>query len=312
MGYILNTYYLLIPYFALCVYFYLYGRDNFFVKTRSSIQYLFVLFFLGGVFLNLLVWKAFFYEYDFLDYNIRNTPTKNKIIPLVTIMSAIAAVCGWIFTSRVQTINSVKSHSMQVLMNSRTSTIYNDKVDIATKIKKKLKMSLVKKGESTENLFLSPEKYSKLTDEEKSAVHYMLNYLEFVAIGIRHYNLDEDLLKGSLRTIVNSNYILFHKVIEHLRLVDNPNIYTQLELLHKRWALEKKEKCSKCKTWHHTHEVKEFADKHKYLVFISMSILTSGIWIVLMIGMNILGRFTRATEGEKYVCNGCVTDKAKN
>jgi hypothetical protein len=235
----------------------IFQSDKFFLKTRSSVQFLFVLMFLGGVFLNLLLWKALFKEYEFLGFSIQNTENHNKSTGLIAILAAIAAVCGWIFTARVQTINAIKGHSMQVLMNSRTSTVYMQKVDKTIKIRRELLKGRNQDETDMKNVVLTAEEFENLggsnqdvADEEKSAVIYMLNFLEFVAVGIRHYNLDEELLRGSLRSILNSNYKLYKPVIEHLRKADNPAIYVQLELLHDRWADSSNIFCTKCKTWH--------------------------------------------------------------
>ncbi|HGF9176697.1 TPA: DUF4760 domain-containing protein, partial [Acinetobacter baumannii] len=221
----------------------------FFVKIRSSIQLLMMLILLGLVFVNILIWKGFFKEYEFLGFDLVNTDKFNKTTALVTILAAIAAVFGWIFTSRVQIVNTVRGHSVQVLMNSRTSTIYLEKVDIAMKLRRCLIKEAILEKNSTDNIYLSVRRYKRLSDQERSAVHYLLNFLEFIAVGVRHNNLDESLIKGSLRTILKSNYMLFRFVIEHLRGPDNQPIYDQLEALHKRWDEEQHSKCAKCREW---------------------------------------------------------------
>jgi hypothetical protein len=260
----LHTYFLLVPYIALIFYFSTFQSDKFFLKTRSSVQFLFVLMFLGGVFVNLLLWKALFIDYNFLDYSIKSTSTHNKSTGLITILATIAAVCGWIFTARVQTINAIKGHSMQVLMNSRTSTAYMQKVDETIKLRRGLLKGDDGSESEKKDVVLSAEKFEALDNDPKSAVIYMLNFLEFVAVGIRHYNLDEELLKGSLRSILNANYNLYKPVILHLRKVDNPAIFTQLELLHDRWDLASQTFCKKCKTWHPQKPIfKHWKQKYK-------------------------------------------------
>ncbi|HHP4508356.1 TPA: DUF4760 domain-containing protein [Acinetobacter baumannii] len=299
----IQTYLLIVPYITVLIYFFIYKRDNFFVKIRSSIQLLMMLILLGLVFVNILIWKGFFKEYEFLGFDLVNTDKFNKTTALVTILAAIAAVFGWIFTSRVQIVNTVRGHSVQVLMNSRTSTIYLEKVDIAMKLRRCLIKEAILEKNSTDNIYLSVRRYKRLSDQERSAVHYLLNFLEFIAVGVRHNNLDESLIKGSLRTILKSNYMLFRFVIEHLRGPDNQPIYDQLEALHKRWDEEQHSKCAKCREWFKVSNIDNKA--YKYILFIVLSLLTCGGWIVMIIIMDTIEWLTTHREDEKFICIDC-------
>ena len=303
-----NTYFLITPYVALAIYFLIFQRDGFFLKTRSSVQLLFVLMNLIGVFLNFLLWKTLFIDYDFLGYSLREENGKNKTTPLITILATIVAICGWIFTARVQIINAVKGHSMQVLMSSRTSSIYMQKVDQTIEIRRNLIEEKLTATEAEKKVVLTPEKYKALNNEEKSAVVYMLNFLEFVALGIRHYNLDEQLLKASLRSILNSNYRLYEPIIDHLRRIDNSTIYSQVELLHSRWGAGNQIKCLKCNEWH--NPPKEFLPirvRYNKLIHILLAIISCGIWLIVVVGMWVLKRFTRGGGGSHfYTCNPCI------
>lgn len=305
----LHTYALLMPYIALSFYFIIYQSDGFFLKTRSSVQFLYVLFFLGGLFVNLIIWKASFKDIEFLKFSIDGVPPTG----LITAFAAIAAVCGWIFTARIQTINAIKGHSMQVLMSSRTSTVYMQKVDKTIEIRRGLTKQISSSENDKQNVVLTAEKFEKLgngdatkADEEKSAVIYMLNFLEFVAVGIRHYNLDESLLKGSLRSIINSNYKLYKPVIDHLRNVDNPAIFTQFEMLHDRWAESSEIFCSKCKTWHPNKPVfRHFKDKYEWQIKYTAVILTGGFWLLILGVMSLVEKLAGSQNKEKHICDNC-------
>ena len=335
---VLRTYLLIIPYITVITYFFVYRRDNFFLKIRSSNQLLLILILLGMVFINIMIWKGFFEDYTFLNFDIKNTVTQFKTTALVTVLAAIAAVFGWIFTSRVQIINTTRSHSVQILMNSRNSTIYINKVDEATIIKRRLttgvlftkltmkKMLRNKKFVPLESLSvpyksivqlnqrksLSQEMFLNLEHDEKSAITYLLNFLEFVAIGIRHNNLDEDLIKGSFRSILKSNYVLFQPVIEGLRKLETSNTYNQLEMLHKRWDEEKHAKCNECKTWYKISDkngkIKVFL---KYLGHVVATLLTCGTWLAMIMIMKLIEILTRHTEDENFICIDCAKEKNK-
>lgn len=319
----LLTYLLIIPYITVIIYFFIYKRDNFFLKIRSSVQLLLILILLGFMFVNILLWKGFFEEYTFLNFDIRNTATQFKTTALVTALAAVAAVFGWIFTSRVQIINTVRSHSVQVLMNSRNSTVYIAKVDEASKLRRLLAEEAKKakenekqeeaeedKAESGQVLKLTAQRYAVLGNEEKSAVTYLLNFLEFVAIGIRHNNLDEDLIKGSFKSILKSNYVLFQPVIEYLRTLDSPKTYNQLEMLHKRWDDERHSKCSTCKEWFHVGADNSKTTKAKKIfMHICLTLITSFVWLMLIAGMKITESLTTHKEDKSFTCIDCGGDK---
>lgn len=172
--------------------------------------------------LELIMWKMVPYlsSYDLVSHACPSGTSYTAVLVGIT------ATIGWLFSSRVQIINATKTHAMQALMNSRNSTIYVEQVDIATKIRREVK--------AKEQECLLIEDYKELTSEQVSAIHYLLNFLEFIAAGVKHHNLDEDLIKSSLRGILAANYNLFEKVIEHLR-ADNKNTYIYLEELQRRW-----------------------------------------------------------------------------
>ncbi|ENX48242.1 hypothetical protein F886_00043 [Acinetobacter sp. NIPH 542] len=263
---------LILPYLILSGYFFFKVRDRYFYKYRSSVQLLYVFLFLTIVLIELLVWKGFFEEYTFLNISLVKEANNSyyfqqhtifgllseapagsgKLTSFVAFLSAIAAIAGWIFTSRLQIINATKTHAMQVLMNSRTSTVYMAKVDDAMK----LRVEVLKENNWSEKdrSFVSKERYLKLNDTERSAVHYLLNFLEFIAVGVRHNNLDEDMLKGSFNSILTNNFLFFHPIILHIR-EQRPSNYTELEVLFLRWDKGEHKKCIKCAEWYKTKEL---------------------------------------------------------
>lgn len=258
---------LILPYLIISGYFFFEVRDNYFYKYRSSVQLLYVFLFLTTVIVELLIWKGFFEQYNFLNISLVKEANESyyfqqhtifgllseapagssKLTSFVAFLSAIAAIAGWIFTSRLQIINATKTHAMQVLMNSRTSTAYVAKVDDAMKLRAKVKEE--NGWTEKDRIYVSKEKYLDLKAEERSAVHYLLNFLEFITVGIRHNNLDEDMLKGSFKSILTNNYLLFHPIILYIR-EQTPSNYTELEVLFLRWDQGEHQACIKCKEWY--------------------------------------------------------------
>lgn len=264
--------FLVLPYIILSGYFFLKVQDKYFYKNRSSVQLLYVFLFLTIVIVELLIWKGFLEEYTFLNISLVKEANNSyyfqqhtifgllseapagsgKLTSFVAFLSAIAAITGWIFTSRIQIINATKTHAMQVLMNSRTSTVYMAKVDDAMKLRATVKEE--NNWTEKDRMYVSKEKYLTLNSDERSAVHYLLNFLEFIAVGIRHNNLDEDMLKGSFKTILTNNYLLFHPIILHIR-EQTPSNYTELEVLFLRWDKGEHQKCIKCNEWYKTKDI---------------------------------------------------------
>lgn len=292
---------------TLTIYFYKYKRDIYFFKPRASVQLLFAIIVLGMVLIEIALWKGveFFSEYSFV-----NITLKNKTTSMVTVMAGIAAVIGWLFTSRVQIINAAKTHAMQALMNSRNSSIYMEKVDAATVIRRDLITKAEKSDIKNKQIVLTPEDYKVLNDSDKSAVHYLLNFLEFIATGVRHNNLDEDLIKGSFESILKNNYMLFYRVIDYVR-ESNPTNYIELETLYKRWDDEYiHSKCKQCNTFYKTaaNPKSKALNVVEFLIF---SGITCSLWLLVVIIKKAQVKLKNDGLIKKFVCIDC-SKKAKN
>lgn len=71
-------------------------------------------------------------------------------------------------------------------------------------------------------------------DIDEMALRYVLNYFEFLAIGIKRGDFDEDMLNDSLRGILKKNVTMSRMWIVNARK-DNENLYMHVVWLHKRW-----------------------------------------------------------------------------
>ncbi|RQZ16692.1 DUF4760 domain-containing protein [Burkholderia sp. Bp9031] len=160
------------------------------------------------------------------------------------VLTVAAAVIGWICTSLVSIQNSVKQHTVNTLLQSRLSATF------------------IEKGNQLNRVLLQDGVRRKLTladcaptaDKEHTegieAVRYMLNYYEFIAVGIRQADLDERLLRQTIRAIVCGLVIAARVYIEdsrkheHEMLADcddgdlrreGPRTYRNLLWLYERW-----------------------------------------------------------------------------
>ena len=155
----------------------------------------------------------------------------------VAVFATFLAAIGWNITSLVTLRNSVKQHTMNTLLQSRLSATYMEHV------------------KSVNSMFTFNGKIIPLTLTEVKkppagvdfgSLNYMLNYFEYVAVGIRHGDLHEGLLRASLRGIVCNIYCVAKELIEERRSELGPykksRSYENLCWLHEKW--EDKEQLS--------------------------------------------------------------------
>lgn len=157
------------------------------------------------------------------------------------VITAAAAVCGWICTSLVAIQNSVKQHTVNTLLQSRLSVKFLENGD---KINTLLIRDGVRKPLSTADCN-DPARFGEL-----EALRYMLNYYEFIAVGVRQGDLHEPLLKHTIRgivcglTITTRKYIELSREAEHARLAqlkdyevqrEGPRTYRNLLWLYHKW-----------------------------------------------------------------------------
>lgn len=219
-----RTFFLLLPYILLYFYYKKFVKDDFFIKARSNIQLLFMIYSALIVFLELFAWAVLFQGSKFLGFE----GFKDSGESLGIILGAGAAIIGWLFTTRAQAVNSTKANTMNILMNSRFSEEYVKNLNITTKLYMEIRQ------QSGERCCLSIEKFSSLPPEITNSINYMLNYFEFIAVGIRCGDLDEQFMKSSLKTIITTNYD-FYKCIIQEKQKKVPSALENLCALVKRW-----------------------------------------------------------------------------
>ncbi|WP_262739765.1 DUF4760 domain-containing protein [Acinetobacter pittii] len=133
---------------------------------------------------------------------------------------------GWLYAGRFQFISTIKSHSIQALMNSRLSDSYTEKFDSITKAVERLKKTQNNKDCLTE--------FDNLNTQEKLDLRYVLNFYEYISIGIRNNEFDEFLLKQMMRSQLINTFIYFEKYIEDIQK-EQPTALINLIQLAIRW-----------------------------------------------------------------------------
>lgn len=160
----------------------------------------------GLTFLNVLALKQEFVPTDWL--------------PTITVCFAVA---GWLVNSIVTIRNSVKQHTINTLLQSRLSKTYMDEGDAA---RAALQPYVPKKLKAPADFILN--------HKDRNSIDYVLNYIEFIAVGIMHGDLHEGVMKDSMRGIVTGFTGVTILYINELRKT-RPRTFQHLMWLRKRW-----------------------------------------------------------------------------
>lgn len=216
----LNSILLVTPYLLCLVIFYYFNQDKFFLRKKAHQKIDIYISFVLITCVLFLTWNSIFYEYLFLGLKV----SKEDILfddKLIAFLGICLAVVGWLYTTRSQLLTSMKSHSIQTIMNARLSDCYNQKFD---------RIYVILKDHKT----LSLQHYETLSTEEKSIVHYILNYYEFIAISIRFNETDEEIIKSMTRSQVIQTYKTFEEVILDLHSQSGTH-FENFIALYNRW-----------------------------------------------------------------------------
>ncbi|WP_039051103.1 DUF4760 domain-containing protein [Comamonas thiooxydans] len=140
----------------------------------------------------------------------------------VTFFAGWTAFVATLWAAHVGVRNMVRQHTVNTLLQSRLSDVF------------------MERGES---LNAAMERYVKLDPQTRGAPHlhvdiaalrYMLNYYEYVAIGIKHGDLDKSVMDDMMRGTIIRMCDTFEEHILEAR-ARNPRIYRNLVALAIEW-----------------------------------------------------------------------------
>ncbi|WP_139851471.1 DUF4760 domain-containing protein [Acinetobacter pullicarnis] len=223
---LLRTLILVIPFLILFGFFYSRVRDTFFLKPRTDIQINIIMICLAIVFIETVYWNIELKNYEFFGYDLNSSSASDGSNIILISLGILAAVFGWLFTYRGQVLTATRSHSIQTLMASRLSNEYMEQVRFATEVYNNYKNNNLNQ--------ISHAEFNELTGEKIAAILYLLNYLEFISVGIRFGDLDEKLMKNTMKSIIGANYTFFEQIIKE-KQAKSPSLYEHLTALNNRW-----------------------------------------------------------------------------
>lgn len=151
-----------------------------------------------------------------------------KAEQILTVVGVLAAVCGWLIAGIINLRNSIRQHTISTLLQSRLSATY---MQYADKLSKHY-------GDYEARKRADPDLEENATDNaDILALRYILNYFEFIAIGIKRGDLDEGMLRDSLRGILLKNVSMSMPWI-CAEQRQSARLYENLLWLHGRWKPE--------------------------------------------------------------------------
>jgi hypothetical protein len=169
-------------------------------------------------------WELMWFQFTFLGHPPPALDTQKWIL-LITLASALT---GWIITAMVTVRNSIKQHTINALLQSRLSATYMAHADVVNR-------NFIAPDGSLRPLLQSElQVQSDATQAKLNSLRYILNYIEFISVGIRYGDLHESLLKSSLRGIVLNAFRFSEAYIKHSQKA-NTKAYENLVWLKDRW-----------------------------------------------------------------------------
>lgn len=197
----------------------------------------FLLFIVPSLFVSLVIWRYYFPQYYL--FGVFPAPLKLTKPNWLVLVGVVAAVMGWLVSSYITLRNSIKQHTINTLLQSRLSTYYQEQAKIINKTFFAPEMPL--NDPVPLDVMLDPDEKKR---EALGAVNYVLNYFEFCAVGIRYGDLDENLMRQTMRGIIRR---LCNRMMPYIRYTrgedENGKLKqptTQFE--HIKWLLERWEK----------------------------------------------------------------------
>ena len=145
------------------------------------------------IFFALIIWTYFFNDYVLIG----NIPAPIKFHAKEWLVGAgiVSAICSSAGTGYITVRNGIKQHTINTMLQSRMSAQYSEHA--ATINRTYFAPGMPKYEPVPLSEFLDPANASHL-----QSVNYVLNYFEFLAVAIRHGDLDELMMRQMMKGII--------------------------------------------------------------------------------------------------------------
>jgi Domain of unknown function (DUF4760) len=173
-----------------------------------------------------------------------------KFVPISIIVSGSLATLGWI-TSAILTVHSWqishdnsalavrKQQSLAILLGMRQNELFQLH---SASVLNRFPFGTVLTPEAVNEMRQERDKWNYFPKDDGNvsyptweSIVWLANYYEFIAIGIRNSNLDEELFKDSIRMIVVRFHDKVKALIDYVQQQENERAYIHLRELVTRW-----------------------------------------------------------------------------
>lgn len=168
-----------------------------------------------------------------------NSSSTAPMIFMIAFVTVLTGILGWVIHAQLTNRVHRKTHTLNLLMQSRTSVEYQDHIRNINRAFPKSKKVTEKDIETY--LDHQDQYITSKVDEETSikakglsSIRYILNYYEFLAAGITKDDLDEDLLYECLSGIILAMHNMSVEFIE-TRKKKQKMVFKNLDTLVKYW-----------------------------------------------------------------------------
>lgn len=151
----------------------------------------------------------------------------------LVLVGLVAGIAGWVCSSFVALRNSIKQHTVNIYVQSRLSSPYAETI-------KRVNLRHFSIGATAgpipENFFMDVANAELMHD-----INTVLNYFEFIAVGVRYGDLDESMLKQIMRSMIVNMCSKASVYIEFVRNQENgiggSRSFEHLLWLSERWKI---------------------------------------------------------------------------
>lgn len=163
-------------------------------------------------------------------------PKPNHYTVLGIVVSTLTIILGWLIHASLGARHQRRQHTLNVLLQTRMSTEYQSQArNLRCVYSQHSTIPEDVVGAYYENKLATNKETDKKKKLNIEAAVYFLNFYEFLAIGIRHGDLDEDVLYDTLKAIAPSLYTKTLNIIKWNQKNTDHEVLTEFENLVERW-----------------------------------------------------------------------------
>ena len=149
------------------------------------------------------------------------------------------ATIGWLYTNHTNIRNQQRAHTMNALLQMRTNSVLNEhrinifrKFPVGTKLTDADLLTIQQEARDTRSYNITSSARSTSTDDSR---RYVANLYEFICVGMSEGDLDEEIIRKSLRGLMLNYYKQFGIFITYAK-TRQPTAYEYFTHYFNRWG----------------------------------------------------------------------------